>query len=133
MPISIRGIKESAGDVTSTSAPVREQPTLLSAIAGPEVKPENNNGLDELHEQANLAAKFGAKVTITGAWVWAGFDHIPASEIRQALKDNKWIWCKGKGKWAWRGKPSHSHKQMSWEYITSKYGEENIEGGNNNG
>jgi hypothetical protein len=118
---------------TNTAKPEPIKASLFSPIEPrPEIKPEPQpaptaNDTDELHRQAQLAAKFGALVTITGAWVWAGFDHMPNKETREALKANKWIWCANKGKWAYRGKPSTSRKPMSWDYITGKYGEEKIE------
>lgn len=108
--------------------PKTQQPVTATL---PEPKPINNQDekqiADQLKEQAKLAAKFGAKVSITGQWVWAGFNAIPAAEVRETLKANKWIWCKNKGKWAYRGVVSRSRKNMPWDYIISKYGEQKIE------
>ena len=89
--------------------------------------PRPGNG-DQLHitllEQKALAASLGADAEIHGAGVWALFNGKPGTEVRAQLKANSWIWCRGKGKWAYRGKPCASKKAMTWEYITSKYPEE---------
>jgi hypothetical protein len=110
----------------------KEPEKVESKAASPAsyISPANTQSIpdiDEIHKQAKLAATFGAIVTITGAWVWAGFKTIPGQAVRDELKANKWIWCRGKGKWAYRGKPCHSKKNMSWDYITNKYGEEKIQ------
>ena len=85
------------------------------------------NTTDIVRAQAEMAANMGANVAITGSWVWAQFATKPSKDTLSTLKANKWIWCKSKGKWAYRGKPCHSKKTMTWDYITRKYGYETIE------
>lgn len=121
MPIKIRNLDDQQAKTQQENQP-NYQPLPLNPI-----KTQTENNLDELHRQAQLAAKFGANVTITGQWVWAGFDKKPEQKILDTLKENRWIWCRNKSKWAYRGKPSTSRKSMDWNYITNKYGVENIE------
>ena len=99
------------------------KPLYISTEPIKTIEPE----LDIIHTQAKLAAKLGAGVTITGAWVWAQFNKRPSIEVSNELKANRWVWCKNKGKWAYRGKLCQSHKYMPWDYILNKYGEEKIQ------
>jgi len=85
----------------------------------PDSQPEPQT---DLQSQALLAKRLGAIVEITGKWAWASWQSKPPDAIRQALKDNGWIWCRNKGKWAWRAEPSHSRRAMPWDYIINKYG-----------
>lgn len=80
-----------------------------------------------LQSQALLAKRLGAVVEITGQWAWASWHSKPGAEVRQALKDNGWLWCRNKGKWAWRSEPCHSRRAMPWDYIVAKYGLRELE------
>ena len=99
---------------------------LKQPAPAPEPQQQPEPERDTVHEQAELAAKLGAAVCITGMWAWAEFNRMPSAEIRNTLKANNWTWCKNKGKWAFKGKPSSSRKNMTWDYIIGKYGEEKI-------
>ena len=115
--ISIKGIDE------QPTAPQPAQSNLFNPA--PIHDPIINNAPDDtdpIQTQAIMAATLGARVEITGSWVWAQFNGKPEASVLTQLKANKWIWCKNKSKWAWRGAPCHSKKTMSWEYITNKYG-----------
>ena len=100
--------------------PVRSEPIKTEPIT-------NNSELEPIQVQAILAATLGAHVEITGQWVWAAFNGKPDTNTLSQLKANKWIWCRNKVKWAYRGAPCHSKKNMSWDYITNKYGIKTIE------
>lgn len=116
--IKVKGINDNeVGDEPRNQA--RDQ--LRDHAQGSECQPS------DLETQALLAKRLGAAVEITGQWAWASWQSRPSPEIRQALKDNGWLWCHNKGKWAWRAEPSHSRRAMPWDYIVAKYGLRELE------
>ena len=104
--ITIRGLD----DPTTAQAEPIQRPTC-------EQEP-----IDEVDRQAGIARGLGGYVEITGQWAWCSFGKRPSNEVLAVLKSNKWIWCNNKKKWAYRGVPSHSKRNMSWDYIVDKYG-----------
>jgi len=80
----------------------------------------------ELVAKAEFAIHQGARVSITGAWVWATFADKPSREVRAVLKAEGFRWSKGKGKWYFAGRPCASRTSHSWGYIVQKYGEEEL-------
>jgi hypothetical protein len=80
----------------------------------------------EVTAKAQYAALLGAQVVITGLWAWASFPEAPSKETREKLKAEGFRWAKNKGKWYFAGKPASNRRTMSWMYITSKYGAEEL-------
>ncbi len=80
----------------------------------------------EVIAKAQFAALLGASVVVTGLWAWATFSGIPSEDIRAQLKSEGYVWCKHKRVWAFRGKPCASKRDMPWDYIKAKYGEEEV-------
>jgi hypothetical protein len=80
----------------------------------------------ELVAKGEFAVSLGAHVVITGSWVWADFPSKPDAEIRKQLIDEKFKWAAKKQKWYFAGKPRSGRKPMSWDYITNKYGQEEL-------
>jgi hypothetical protein len=85
---------------------------------------EDLSGL--LTEKALIDKSLGAKVVLCGKWLWAEFSGKPATESRETLKGAGYKWASKKGKWYFAGCPRRNRKGMSYEYITSKYGEEEL-------
>jgi hypothetical protein len=79
-------------------------------------------------EKAVFAATLGANAVICGVWVWADFTDKPASETREKLKSEGFKWASQKGKWYFAGKPRANRRPMSYDFITAKYGEEEVRG-----
>lgn len=114
--ITVKGINNQVGN-----------PEPQPRVQDPQPRAQARAPQDALHAQAQLAKRLGATVEITGSWCWASWRNKPSAEVREVLKANSWIWCKNKGKWAWRAQPGNGHKPMSWEYITAKYGLEQLD------
>jgi len=117
--IRVKGINDNpVGPVVNAAS------VMLQTDPGPRFDPQpvQPEPQTDLQSQALLAKRLGAIVEITGAWAWASWQSKPADAIRQALKDNGWLWCRNKGKWAWRSEPSHNRRAMPWTHIVAKYG-----------
>ena len=111
--ITVKGIND------NPAQPEAQRQTESAARYQPDPQPEPQS---DLQSQALLAKRLGAIVEITGAWAWASWRSKPPDQVRQALKDNGWIWCRHKSKWAWRSEPSHNRRAMPWTHIVAKYG-----------
>jgi hypothetical protein len=82
---------------------------------------------DQLSTLAHhVASTLGGHAVITGAWVWVEFPSKPSAANRAELKDLGFKWAPKKNKWYFAGKPRAGRKPMSWEYITGKYGTEEV-------
>jgi hypothetical protein len=63
----------------------------------------------------------GLEVVRCGSWLWVSGN---TREHKDRLKEMGLRWAPKKGKWYFAGTPRRGRKQMSWDYITEKYGEE---------
>ena len=91
-----------------------------------EIEEDNDDITALLSEKALIAKGLGAQVIRCGKWLWAEFAGKPSVETRDALKGAGYKWGSKKGKWYFAGVPRRNRKGMSWDYISSKYGEEQI-------
>jgi hypothetical protein len=94
--------------------------------AGEYSGPDRRAEIDPLRARAVYVATFGAQVVITGAWIWAKFQRMPDSSIRDRMKAAGFRWSKGKAKWYYAGAPSRARKSMSWQYVAQTYGVEPV-------
>ena len=97
-------------------------PTPPATYQGPDRRAE----IDLLKARAVYVATFGASVVITGAWIWARFQRMPESSIRDRMKSAGFKWSKNKEKWYYAGSPSRARKTMGWQYIKNTYGMETV-------
>ena len=81
---------------------------------------------NEVIAKGQLAVLHGAHVHITGMWAWAKFDGKPNQETRDMLKAEGFRWASKKGMWYFAGKPRVGRKPMAWDYITYKYGDDQL-------
>jgi len=88
--------------------------------------PDRRAEIDLLKARAVYVATFGAQVVITGAWIWARFQKMPESSIRERMKSAGFRWSKNKEKWYYAGSPSRARKTMSWQYVAQTYGVETV-------
>lgn len=74
----------------------------------------------------HVSTTMAGHATITGMWIWVEFKHMPSKEHRDELKSLGFRWAPKKSKWYFAGKPRVGRKPMSWQYITEKYGAEEV-------
>lgn len=91
---------------------------------------------DQLRELAEDARELGARVRLSGYWLWAQFETKPEQTAIDKLKAQGWVWCSTKKMWAFRGAiaPKKRGEQMGWHYVANKYGIQTLddsEGGHN--
>jgi hypothetical protein len=70
---------------------------------------------------ASLANLKDLTIVRCGSWLWVSGN---TREHREVLKAAGFRWAPQKGKWYFAGTPARGKKRMSWDYITTKYGEE---------
>jgi hypothetical protein len=94
--------------------------------AGEYSGPDRRAEIDPLRARAVYVATFGAQVVITGAWIWAKFQRMPDSSIRDRMKAAGFRWSKKNAKWFYAGAVSTARRVMGWQYVTQTYGVEPV-------